>query len=371
MPIDSTVRTLAPPIAPIDTTDISQLKIRASSADTILQIDGRLYHLRLRAIADSAHMLSAVTSGIVGEAFAADSNFVHNKRVRGPEGLYSITLSESTGRRVFHREFRKANFYSLVGADIAVVAEPEIPVFLGYYPQMGGLAFWQSVSIPQSDVGNYLFLLLDLRGQVRELSYGSALGYGSVDCTPCPAPNGQALLTCSKLLRPGKAPLSLLKPKSELALARFLNDSTLLTIYTYGEDVYEYEADSTLKSMRFVEPPQMKRVPNAFLTTVHGTKLAEFRYNGTLDGLGNQVPRAYVSKCQTYYLLDYERGLRLIDKRNPAATREVIFQQMARFKPPQKPREVRFLMKEEVGDIEFYADQDHPERLRYRKLAVQ
>ncbi|WP_022824759.1 hypothetical protein [Hymenobacter norwichensis] len=162
VPADTTAQPLAPlPKPAVDTTDISQLLLRTAVADTTLRIDGQLYHLRLRATADSAHMLTAVTSGIVGEAFAADNNFVRNQRVRGPEGVYSITLSEATdGRRVFRREFRKANFYSLVGPDIAVVAEPEIPVFLGYYPHLGGLAFWQSVSIPQSDVGNYLFLIL-------------------------------------------------------------------------------------------------------------------------------------------------------------------------------------------------------------------
>ncbi|WP_169515120.1 hypothetical protein [Hymenobacter norwichensis] len=115
----------------------------------------------------------------------------------------------------------------------------------------------------------------------------------------------------------------------------------------------------------------MKRVPNAFLTTMHGTKLASFRYNGAMDLLGNYVPRIYVPKCQTYYLLDYERGLRLIYKRNPAATREVLFQQMARFKPPQTSQEVRFQLDVEGSKMEFYADQNHPERLRYRKLATQ
>ena len=344
-----------------------ELRLSVVKTDTVLRIEGRLYHLRMRAIADSTQMLSAVTGGIVGEAYAADDDFASTKKVRGPEGHYSITLTDSAGRQVFRREFRKADFYRLVGPDIAVVAEPEPAVFLGYYPELGGLAFWQSIGIPQSDVGDYLFLLLDLRGQVLELSLSNSWGSGRVDCSPAPAPNGQALLTCATLLRPGRPPLSLEKPKANLMLARFLNDSTLLTLYAYGETHYEYEADSTVKSMDFVEPSQMRRVPNAFLTTVRGSKVASFRYNGAWDLLGYFVPRTYVHSLHTYYLLDENRGLRLIDKHDPAATREVGFQQMTRFTPPQQPREVRFRVQSEMAAFDFFADQDNPERLRYRK----
>src|SRR5688572_18829703 len=45
-----------------------------AATDTTFQIDGKPYHLRLSAKADSTLMLRVVTDGIVGPALAADSN---------------------------------------------------------------------------------------------------------------------------------------------------------------------------------------------------------------------------------------------------------------------------------------------------------
>ncbi len=250
-----------------------------------------------------------------------------------------------------------------------IESESHLPQFVAYNPSLQAFLFTLEFWVPESDVGGQCTLLLGLDGQVRDLSASNTFGGGDTDCTPQPAPNGQALLTCYKLLRPGKAPLSLLKPKADLALACFANDSTLLTVYAYGEWHYEYDPDSSLKSMAFLEPTHMKHEPNAFLTTVRGTELARFRYDGAQNILGFQVPRAYVPACHTYYLLDEpRRSLRLIDKHNPAATREIKFKHMRRFVPPQHGGEVRFRIQSETSHFEFYADPVHPERLRYQQL---
>ncbi|RPD44567.1 hypothetical protein DNI29_20765 [Hymenobacter sediminis] len=363
------VETVAAPVSPApNTTDwLSRALPEKATTDTTFLIDGKPYRLRLSATADSAHMLRIATDGIVGPALAADSNFARNQLVTGPAGYYRIALTTAAGQPVMRKEFRKPDFYQVAGADIVVVSEPTPPRFLGYYPELGGLAFWQEVGIPGSDVGSYIFYLLNRQGKVLEMSSGNQFAEGRADCDPLPAPRG-AFITCGKLLRPGRPPLPLQKPHADLVLARFLSDSTLLTIYQYGEYVVTNDSLGNPESMEWQVPPGMQSQPNAFVLNLGGRKLAQFRYQGFASNLGYFVPRAYVVATNTYYLLDLERGLRLLPGQNPAATQEVKFRQMTRFQPPARPSEIRFFMEAEDARFEFYAEKDHPERLRYRRV---
>uniref|UniRef100_UPI000AC821A3 hypothetical protein n=1 Tax=Hymenobacter sp. AT01-02 TaxID=1571877 RepID=UPI000AC821A3 len=283
----------------------------------------------------------------------------------GPDGRYIITLTAATGQRVFRRELKKADFYRVAVPDMVVVSEPHPPRFLGYFPQLGGLAFWQDINIPNSDVGGYIFMLLDMQGELRELHFGNQFGEGRADCEPQPSPNGRALLTCSQLLRVGQPPLRLQKPQADIALARFLSDSTLLTIYSYGEYQMARAKDGT-ETMEFVVPNQLQRAPNAFVQTIQGRVLTSFRYQGFSVGMGYLVPRHYVWQNQTYYLLDEAKGLRLLNKQDPTLTQEVAFRQMSKFRAPRRPTEVRF----RIENFEFYADKSHPAQVRYRRLTA-
>lgn len=339
-----------------------------ATTDTTFLIDGKPYRLRLSATADSARMLRIATDGIVGPALAADSNFARNRLVEGPAGYYRIALTTASGQAVMRKEFRKPDFYRAAGADIVVVSEPTPPRFLGYYPELGGLAFWQEVGIPGSDVGSYIFYLLDLQGRVRHLAAGNEFGEGRADCDPLPAPRGGAFITCHQLLRAGRPPLPLQKPHADLVLARFLSDSTLLAIYQYGEYVVDNDSLGNPESMEWQVPPGMRAQPNAFVLNLQGRQLAQFRYEGFASNLGYSVPRAYVPATNTYYLLDMERGLRLLPGQNPEATQEVKFRQMTRFQPPARPSEIRFSMEVEDARFEFYAEKNHPEQLRYRRV---
>jgi hypothetical protein len=347
-------------------------QLRPAPADTTLLINGQRYRLLVTARADSSHKLSYIPVGQAGTALAADSIKSGPTEERaGVDLKLAFTLLDARGKRLFRRELRKKDFNKEVDPDILVRSEPEQPVFLGYNPALGGFGFQLTFVIPESDVGSYMFLLLGLDGQVLELSRSNELAVDAADCKPRFAPNGQVALTCAKLLRPGRPPLTLLKPKSNLVSAAFLSDTTLLTVYAYGEYRKEYGPDSSLQSTQFVEPPKMRAAPNAFILNLRGQPLTRFRYEGYNTELGYSVPYSYAPQNYTYYLLDENRGLRLINKHNPALTREVRFQQMTRFKPPQKPREVRFQIQGMEDKLEFYADQDHPEQLRYRKVAVQ
>ncbi|AHJ98090.1 hypothetical protein [Hymenobacter swuensis] len=365
----NTVQAAAVPVLPSvppDTVDwLARTLPGNASTDTMLQIEGKSYRLRLSASADSTRMLRVSTGGIVGEAFAVDSNFVRNKLVQGPSGSYVIQLL-AAGQPVMRRRFQKPDFYTVAERAIVVVSEPTPPRFLGYYPELGGLAFWQQIGIPASEVGSYFFYLLDLKGKVRELSFGNQFGEGHTDCDPLPAPGGKALLTCARLLRPGQPPLNLQKPQADLALARFLSDTTLLVLYNYGE--YKTETDNSgLEEMSWQVPPHLRNKPNGFVLNLQGKQLARFRFNSLGEEMGYYVRRAYVPAVQTYYLLDAERGVRLLAKQNPAATREVPFRQMTPFSPPQRPMEVQFTIRAGTADFVFYADKAHPEKLRYQR----
>lgn len=365
-----TMATLPAAPAPPDTVDwLSRTLPGKATTDTTFQIEGKPYRLRLSATADSAHMLRIATDGIVGEALAADSNFARNRLVTGPAGRYRIVLTTAAGQSVLRKEFQKPDFYQVAGADIVVVSEPTPPRFLGYYPEIGGLAFWQEIGIPGSDVGTYVFYLLDLQGRVRGLSAGNQFGEGRADCDPLSAPRGGgALLTCGQLLRAGQPPLPLQKPHANLVLARFLSDTTLLTIYQYGEYRVTNDSLGHPESMEWQVPPRLRNQPNAFVLNLRGQPLARFRYTGFASTLGYAVPRAYLPATRTYYLLDEEQGaLRLLEQANPVATREVKFGQMSRFQPPRKPVEARVVLDTEESRYEFYVDKRQPTRIRYHR----
>ncbi|WP_460621614.1 hypothetical protein [Hymenobacter tenuis] len=342
-----------------------------ATTDTTFQIDGKPYRLRLSAEADSTRMLRVETDGIVGTALAADSNFANNQLVKGPTGYYRVVLTTAAGQPVMRKEFRKSDFSKVVGADIVVVSAPMPPRFLGYYPELGGLAFWQEIAIPGSDVGSYVFFLLDMQGNVHNMSFGNHFGEGQADCDPLPAPHGGAFISCQQLLRAGRAALPLRKPHADLVLARFLSDSTLLTIYQYGEYIVTNDSLGNAESMVWKVPPHMRNKPNAFVLTLQGEKVARFQYNGFASNLGYYVPRTYVPATNTYYLLDEEGGyLRLLNKQSPAATQEVKFRQMTQFRPPVRPSEIQFYIDAEATRFEFYAEKDHPEQLRYRRVKL-
>ncbi|MBO0357941.1 hypothetical protein J0X19_08295 [Hymenobacter sp. BT186] len=361
-PVPPDTTAAAPIPAPtVDTTNwMGYRTIKEGASDTTLLINDQRYRLLLTAEPDSSRPLLATWK----QAGGVDT-------MRGVDARYRIVLRDATGKTVLDKQLRKPAFYSAASKDVVIGGVPRRPQLLAYAPPWQALVFAFDFWLDGSDVGEQCVLMLGLDGQVRELSNSNTFGGGGSDCMPRFSPKGQAMLTCNKLLLPGRKPIVLLKSKADLVMASFLSDTTLVTIYAYGENHYGYDADSSIQSMHFEEPPQMRNVPNAFVLNLRGQQLARFRYNGYTDELGYYVRRHYLPQTNTYYLLDEERGLRLIDKRSPTATREVRFRQMTRFKPPQKPREVRFQIQGIADNLEFYADQDHPERLRYRKVAVQ
>lgn len=366
---------------PPDTVDASRTNLSYQTGyDTAFSVGRQRYRLLLRAETDSTKPLTVVSEGIVGEAFADDSStFAQTRRVRGYEGRQLITLLDAAGRPVFRRQLRKQDFFAVASPDVVTVSEPAAPRFLGYHAASQTLAFALMIGIPYSDVAQQVVISLGFDGTVRRLATSYLSNWEAPDCEPRLLPDG-TVLTCEELLPPSGKPVRLLKPTSELVAAFPLSDSTLLTAYQYGE----YRPESTIAesssqssvSAAFNDPewvadPRKRNADNAFIINQQGRVLQQFRYAGYGGVIGYKVPRRYVWQTHTYYLLDEKRGLYLLDKHKQKAVTEVRFQQMQRFRKPQQPGEIRFVITTETAAFAFYIDSKQPTQLRYERLKVE
>jgi len=365
------------PSPPPDTVDGSRTHLGYQTEhDTAFFIGQQRYRLLLRAETDSTKPLTTVSEGVVGEAFADDtSTFVQTRLVRGYEGGPVIMLLDAAGRQVFRRRLRKQDFFGVASRDIATVSEPQCPRFTGYHAPSQVLALALNIGIPYSDVAQQCVILLGIDGRVRRLATSYLSNWEASDCEPRLLPDG-TVLTCQELLPPVGKPISLLKPKSQLVAAFPLTDSTLFTAYRYGEYRTEAATASDSKpnvSAEFAAPewvadPRKRNAPNAFILSRQGQILQAFRYAGYGGVIGYEVPRRYVWQTHTYYLLDEQRGVQLLDKHHPKAVTEVTFQQMQRFQKPQRPAEIRFAIVTETAAFALYVDPAQPTRLRYEKI---
>ncbi|WP_162910781.1 hypothetical protein [Hymenobacter oligotrophus] len=308
-----------------------------------------------------------MTEGIVGPYYAEDTaTFQVTHRVRGYEGGQTITLFDAAGRQVFRRRLGKADFYKAVGRDIVTVSAPERPRFIGYHAPSQALVFTVPVGIPDSDVSRICALTLGLDGRVRQLTAGRWTGGEGPDCEVKLLADG-TVLNCEELRRPDGTSVRLKKPNATLIAALPLTDTTLFTLYRYGYYREVLGADS-LKDYEWVADKHLRNSPNAFVLNTKGQIRQQFCYAGYYEVLDYEVPRRYVWQTHSYYLLDEARGVHVLDKHNPARVTEVRFQQMQRFRKPQRPTEVRFVMGTETARFAFYADPAQPTRLRYERI---
>jgi hypothetical protein len=370
--------------APPDTVDLSQTNHGYQEGrDTTFLVDGQRYRLLLRADTDSTKPLLAVSEGLVGDAYAADtSTFAQTQQVRGYEGGQTITLLDPAGRQVFRRRLRKQDFFGVASPDIVTVSEPRRPRFIGYHAPSQLLAFTVGIGIPASDVGQDYLVLLGLDGRVRRLAATYAAGVAP-DCTPRLLPDG-TVLTCQELLRPDGRRISLLKPKAELVAAFPLSDTILLTTYQFGEyrprqpeppansrqegQPVDVPVSAGFNYPEWVPDKRMRNAPNGFVINTQGQVRQRFKAPEAFEALGYQLPRAYVWQTHCYYLSDGEKGLLVLDKHQPTGGTRIGFRQMQRFRKPRKPAEVRFEVSSSEGNFAFYVDPARPTQLRYQRI---
>lgn len=315
-----------------------------AAIDTVVQLNGQPYGLRLEAETDSSRRLSATYEETPG----------HSRRVHGFEGRYTLTLRDPAGRQVFRRQLRKAAFFKKAGTDIVTESEAYLPQLLGYSRPLGALVFTVDFMVPDSDVGAQVVLLLDMAGNVLRLSEGH--GPIGPECEPALSGDGRALLTPSEVLRAGRPPLRLERPDAELVGASFLSDTTLLVVYAPGR-IRALRLTDGLESYGRNPTPQQLRAPNALVRNVRtGRVLRRFRYQGYYEEMGYTIPGYQLRATATYYLLDEKRGLHLLPLVGTGVPVELRFAAMPPFTPPKRLVEARFELHGAEKSFAFYVD---------------
>jgi hypothetical protein len=375
-----------------------QGNFRSRQTDTLVAIGPRHYWLHLSQVADSTQPLEYAPATVAGKYFAAPSDTAwRTHRVRGYEGTYTFTLRDSARQKVvFSQKLHKRDFLPSHKGEVLTLSEPEF-YYRGYSRGLGSLLFLAYFGLPYSDVIDRTALLLDARsGRVRGLYGIGSASFEAIDCDPQVAPSGQSVLTCAgQLLRPHRPPLSLRRPHAELRAARFLTDTTLLVVYEFGDygPARREAADAATEEdagplpvagaataqraqppMELVTTPAQRRQPNAFVLSTNGRQLAAFHYDGWELGMGYSMPRRFVAATRTYYLLNGEndkpRSLVLLPKARPDSIIQLPLKTLAKFQPPRRRSETRFVISDNATNFIFYADSSSPGRIRYTRRAA-
>ena len=324
--------------------------------DTAVVFNGQPYRLRIEAETDSTERLKTTYQPYPG----------HTEVARGYQGHFTVTLHDHDGQALFRRRLRKADFYKAAGQDIVTESEAYRPELLAYSPAFGAMVFTLDFMVPDSDVGAQVILMLDLNGRVLRISDGRDPG-GGPDADPALTPDGRALLTGSELLRPGQPPLRLHRADADLAGAFLLSDTAVVAIYAPGRSHLIHRPGEPDTYGRIPTRQQLS-APNAFVRHIRtGRVLTRFRYGGYYEELGFTIPRAYVAGI--HYLLDEQRGLRVLPAAAPARTSELRFAAMPRYVAPQRRSEVRFELQSAGSGFAFYVDTTSQQpRIRYQRL---
>jgi hypothetical protein len=357
----------APVVAP-DTADVSSLYYRSTYGkavkDTLLKIGGHHYRLQLQAQPDKSQPLkmvaasAAVTDSMTaaGEQ-AGDGGPFYNVR-------YTITLLDSVGHQQFRRTFTKPSFYPVMGKELVLQSIAISPEFIGYNAPRQWLLFRQEFGVDGTDWIADAFLALDLQGKLQQVKADNDFGGGGADCRIQQSPDGRAILTCKELILPSGRRQSLRKPDGLLVAARFLSDTTLLTVYDFVT-VHQTQAEYYKTPI-----PRYRTAPNAFILSAStGKTLARFRYTGYHEELGYILPRSYAWQTKTYYLLDDSRHvIRIIPKEKPQLTHEVSLLQVPKFKAPRHQTELRVPLATEGTSAMLYVD-TVTQKMRFQVLS--
>jgi hypothetical protein len=360
---------------PADTLDVSNLDYAADNGkakiDTMLSLGSRHYRLQLQAKADSNQELRLSTAPADSVMVGTTANGKPVFEVKRFYNVrYTITLRDSAGRPHFQRTFTKPEFYAVVGRELVLASEPLRPAFVGFNAPRQWLLFRQQFGVDGTDWGGEAFLALDLKGRTQRLTFSNIYGGGGSDCRIQQSPDGQAVITCNQLLLPGGRYQPLTKPHTQLVAARFLSDTTLLTIYEYVfTRRVQYEG---IWGKEEVPDPRYRRVPNAFVLSARtGRVLAKFRYDGFVDALGYNVLRQYVWQANSYYLLDENQQLvRVIPKSKPQLTYQVSLRQLPAFRAPRQRNEVKIILSAGLDTSALYLN-TVTRRMRYHAAVEQ
>lgn len=347
-------------------------------ADTLVRLNGRRYWLSVQVATDSTRPVYAAAGGVVGPAFVALADSAAGRqRVRGFYETYSFILRDSARQRtVFRQQLHKSDFAALGSPEVAAIMNLPRPRYLGFSAAQQTLVFSCAPGIPNSDVGSRATLVLGFPdGRLRRLSPGGSASWDAADCASQLSPSGRYVLTCTELLRPGQPPLQLARPHTNLTAARFLTDTTLLLVYERGDwvqpahsagsDSLPANVSAGFSNPEFRTTPAQRRLPTAYVLSTSGRELAHFRLATSSDGMRNDLLRTFVPPARAYLLYDESGKLVLLPNAHPDSLAELPLTTLARYRPPLRPHEHRYLIEGTLSRLTLYVDTLHPRRIRY------
>ena len=327
----------------------------AAAADTVVRLSEQPYRVSWRVRLDTLQPLVHVTPPDQAKHFQGDTS-------RGFQGYYAVEIRDSLGRRIGQHSFTKDDFYSVVGPELAISSEVELPRVLGYSEPLGGLLFSLFFNAPGTDWYGEAVLVLSPRGQVRYLGPGTEGGGAEVAVTL--ASDGRTLLTGNQIRHVGQPPIPLARAGAELRGAMLLNDTLALLLYEPGQSRTRPDGVPYLEAT-----PAQQRQPNAFVRDVrNGREISRFRYDGFYEELGYVVPCQVVSRAHAVYLLDADKGVYVLPLRQPAAGRMLPFTSLSRATGSPAASEVSFELSGLTQHYRFLADTTQVAKVRYQLL---
>jgi hypothetical protein len=327
-------------------------EIFVATADTVVRLPGHSYRLSWRVRLDTLQPLVHVTPPDPAKHFQGDTS-------RGYQGYYAVAVRDSLGRLIGHHSFTKADFYSVVGPELAISSEVELPRMLGYSEPLGGILFSVFFNAPGTDWYGEAVLLLSPRGKVRYLGAGGEGGGAEVAVTL--AADGRTLLTGNQIRHVGRPPIPLMRAGAELRGAMLLNDTLALLLYELGQSRTRPDGIPYLEAT-----PAQQRQPNAFVRDVRdGREVSRFRYDGFYEELGYIVPYQIMPRAQAVYLLDADKGLYVLPLRQPTAGRMLSFASLSRAVSSPAANEVSFELAGLTQRYRFLADTAQATKVRY------
>ncbi|KAA9327480.1 hypothetical protein F0P96_15980 [Hymenobacter busanensis] len=273
------------------------------------------------------------------DSTGADIRVTSIDTARGFDVIYRFRLRDAAGKPVFSQTLRKTKeLAAAMGEDFVIDTDPFRPQYLGYLPAFGSLAFLVGFGPDGSDVGGDLLVLLDAKtGRLRHAGVNQWFLGASNGGQPLLSADGQALLTSYELLRADGRIINFKRPNTSVGATTWLSNHAMLVAYAPDTDSLGHDLPM--------------RQPNNVVQDREGKVLAQFSLNAIDNyGLGYDLHHYYLPATRTHYFFDDEgKKLGLISRAAPSKPQIVPLRSLRRFNSPQRPGEVRFQMKTELG----------------------
>lgn len=220
----------------------------------------------------------------------------------------TISLADSAGKVVFNSKLTKDVFSNTIDQSVLKWGFTLYPVFHGYLHNFNSFLFTVDFWIPDTDIGEQCFLMLNRNGELIESHLNKYYGGGGCDGEIQIPGSHSFVLTCSKIIYPNGQHVKLSEHTKPLVGIRLINDSMILLIHQYD---------------------QYSNPLNARIVNGQGRVISSFTYNGYYQVLEYTIPIHFDTSSFNYILLDEtQQNIRVINKLDPAHNYAVPFESM-------------------------------------------